>query len=126
MEERPFTIRDIEGQDVVIPGDFVELYDKTSGIKSLTLRGWMLKDLFLHLGEMIYENVATGERWFTALDPESRLYFYSIDPDTLETRSEWSLPVPPVSAEGRDKVGIMTLHCQSYSSGPNPSQSIQS
>ena len=39
MEERPFTIRDIEGQDVVIPGDFVELYDKTSGIKSLTLRG---------------------------------------------------------------------------------------
>ena len=33
-EERPFTIRDIEGQDVVIPGDFVELYDKTSGIKS--------------------------------------------------------------------------------------------
>ncbi len=88
----------------------------------------MLKDLFLHLGEMIYENVATGERWFTALDPESRLYFYSIDPDTLETRSEWSLPVPPVSAEGRDKVGIMTLHCQSYSLGPNPnpSQSIQS
>ena len=71
----------------------------------------MLKDLFLHLGEMIYENVATGERWFTALDPESRLYFYSIDPDTLETRSEWSLPVPPVSAEGRDKVGITTLHC---------------
>lgn len=34
MVERPFTIRDIEGQDVVIPGDFVELYDKTSGIKS--------------------------------------------------------------------------------------------
>ena len=69
----------------------------------------MLNDFYLHLGEMIYENVASGERWFTALDPESRLYFYSIDPDTLETRSEWSLPVHPVSAESRDKVGIMTL-----------------
>ena len=54
---------------------------------------------------MIYENSTSGERWFTAFDPEGRLYFYSIDPDTLETRSEWSLPEAPGSPETRDKVG---------------------
>ena len=55
----------------------------------------MLIDFILYLGEIIYEHSESGERWFTALDPEGRLYFYSIDPDTLETRSEWSLPASP-------------------------------
>ena len=54
----------------------------------------------------MYENSASGERWFTAFDPEGRLYFYSIDPDTMETRSEWSLPGSP---QIRDKVSIKTL-----------------
>ena len=61
----------------------------------------------LFLGEMIYENSTSGERWFTAFDPEGKLYFYSIDPDTLETRSEWSLPGAPGSPETRDKVGTI-------------------
>ena len=66
-------------------------------------------DLSLCLGEVIYENSTSGERWFTAFDPEGRVYYYSIDPDTLETRSEWSLPWAAGSPEIKDKVCIKNM-----------------
>ena len=41
LEARGSIVRDMEAQEVVIPGGFEEFHDKISGIKSYTYRGLM-------------------------------------------------------------------------------------
>ena len=69
-------------------------------------------------GNIYYEDLATGQKWYTALDSESRLYFYTWVTETGEYRSEWSLP--PLSSplatqvESRSLLSIPQqhmLHC---------------
>ena len=57
-------------------------------------------------GDIHYENLSTGDRWFTALDQDSNLYFYTLDPDTKIARSEWALP----SAQSIIEVDIFTIY----------------
>ena len=58
-------------------------------------------------GNIYYEDLASGQKWYTALDTESRLYFYTEVTETGEYRSEWSLP--PLSSPLASEVHHMWL-----------------
>ena len=56
-----------------VPPGYIEYYNKRTG-------------------DIYYEDLMTCQQWYTALDAESRLYFYTEDKETGQMRSEWSLP----------------------------------
>ena len=58
---------------MIVPSGYVEYYNKKTG-------------------NIYYEDLMTGDQWYTALDTDSRLYFYTQTSETGEYRSEWSLP----------------------------------
>ena len=56
-----------------VPPGYVEYYNKKTG-------------------NIYYEDLMTGQAWYTALDTHSRLYFYTEMTESGEYRSEWALP----------------------------------
>ena len=68
------SIREIEDSELLVPPGYVEYFTKRTG-------------------NIYYEDLNTGQKWFTALDGGSRLYFYTErEEGSGEFRSEWSLP----------------------------------
>ena len=72
---------------VHVPPGYFEMYSKRTGLIS-------------------YHDGVSGLVWYTALDPEGRLYFHTAD------RSEWALPkVKTILAHGKVKSDICVI-CQ--------------
>ena len=68
-----------------VPPGYIEYYNKRTG-------------------DIYYEDLMTGQQWYTALDTDSRLYFYTEDTETGKMRSEWSLPATTSSLSNEVRI----------------------
>ena len=81
------SIREFDDPSLRVPPGYIQYYNKRTG-------------------DIYYEDLMTGQQWYTALDTDSRLYFYTEDTETGKMRSEWSLPATTSSLSNEVKFRV--------------------